>query len=316
MAFLGSLAIVTAMGMATPAQALVKIFDGFGDADRDNNGIPLEPADVDISGSGNGAIEPYIALGNGGSPAVYPTDTMVNEVTEVENAADVGIRWFSIGGWTSGATPAPRAAVQIIDDSAGALPETNPEIGYYHSLADTPGVRFAEAIDSGLALAFDSKGRANVAAGFFNNRIELGPEVGDEVRVSFDFRVWLSAAAFNSQTNINHIPAIGEIRFGIFQDTDNQIGQTNTTAGVGGTPAVWGYANGDFRGDNGTVGAQEDRGWFVRLPIDDSENNSFNQLPAQDIGRINEETNTGSASDRRILNGATDFVAAAPAGIP
>jgi hypothetical protein len=47
----------------------------------------------------------------------------------------------------------------------------------------------------------------------------------------------------------------------------------------------------------------------VRLPIDDPENTNIDQLPAEDVARINEETNEGSGSDRRIMNGATDFVA-------
>jgi hypothetical protein len=299
---------------ASPLQAVVVISDGFGDADVNNNGTPLEPADVDVSGAGDGTVEPYIALGNDGTPMVYPMDTMVPEVTAVENAADVGIRWFSIGGFTSGEMPDPRASVHIISDAASVLPDTNPAIGYFHAgPADGfggPGAtRFATAIDDGLALAWELKGRGNAAAGFFNNSVELGPEINDEVVVSFDFRVWLSAPNFNDGTNINHVPAIGEIRFGLYQDTDNQLGMVNSTAGPGGTPATWGQANGNFRGDNGTVGAQGDHGWFVRLPIDDPENESINQLPVESVARINEELNEGSTSDQRIMNGATDFVA-------
>jgi hypothetical protein len=303
--------VVCGLAMASPAFALVKIFDGFGDADRNNNGIPLEAADVDVSGAGDGMVGPYTVLSNGGSPMVYPMDTMVQEVMEVENASDVGIRWYSIGGWTSGATPDPRAAVHILSDAAGALPETNPEIGYYHAQAISPGTKFATAIDDGLALSFDSKGRGNTAAGFFNSRIALGTEVDDSVRVSFDFRVWLSAPGLNTGTNINHIPAIGEIRFGLFQDTDSQLGQTNTTASVSGGSAVWGQENGNFRGDAGTVGANGDHGWFTRLPLDDSQNTSGRQkFDAGEESRIVEETNDQSAgSDKRIMNGASDFVA-------
>ncbi|MBX3426363.1 MAG: hypothetical protein KF688_11845 [Pirellulales bacterium] len=301
--------LLCAFGATTPAWASVAIFDGFGDADLNNNGIPLEPADVDVSSSGLGTVGPYVALNNGGAPMIFPQDTMVDEVDTVLNPADTGIRWFSIGGWTGGATPAPRAALGIINDAAGALPETNPGIGFNHSVAG--GVRYAEAIDTGYALAFDSKGRGNAAAGFFDNRIELGPEVDDEVRVSFDFRIWYSAQNVNVNTNINHVPAIGEVRFGLFQDTDNQLGQTNPIAGVGSTPAVWGQENGNFRGDAGAVGANGDAGWFVRVGIDDPENSNIDQLPVTSIGRINEERNTGSATDLRIMNGATDFVAGA-----
>ena len=295
------------LAAAPPAGAVVVIFDGFGDADLNNNGIPLEPTDVDVSSSGRGTVGPYVALANAGSPPLYPLDTMVNEVTTVEDPSDVGIRWFSIGGWTGGATPDPRAAVHILNDDAGALPETNPAIGFYHSVVGA--TRYAEAVDSGHALAFDSKGRGNAAAGFFNSRVALGPEVDDEVRVSFDFRIWYSAPNINTNTNINHVPAIGEIRFGLYQDTDNQLGQTNPIAGVGNTPAVWGQEHGNFRGDAGAVGANGDHGWFVRLPIDDPDN-PFDQQPSSSIARINEETNLGtSGTDLRILNGATDFVA-------
>ena len=295
------------------SHAAVVISDGFGDADRDNDGTALEVADVDTSL--NGTVAPYVALRNGGTPAVYPNNTMVNEVTAVENAADVGIRWFSIGGFATGTNPDPRAAVSILGDAAGALPETNPSIGYFHSVPNQ--TLFAEAIDDGLALAFDSKGRGNAAAGFFNDRVELGEAVGDEVRVSFDFRIWLSALNINTNTGINHIPSIGELRFGVYQDTDNQLGDTNTVAGLNSTPAVWGAEHGNFRGDAGTVGANGDAGWFVRMPIDDSNNSNVNQLPAEDVGRINEETNTGLATDSRILSGSdSDFVAGAPAGFP
>jgi hypothetical protein len=287
---------------------MVKISDGFGDADVNNNGTALEPADVDVSSAGHGTVGPYAALGNGGTPPVYPMDTMVPEVTAVENASDVGIRWYSISGFSgSGPILDPRASVHILSDAAGVLPETNPSIGYYH--AATGGTSFAQAINSGLALAWESKGRGNAAAGFFNSPVALGTAVNDEVKVSFDFRLWFSAPNINTNTNINEIPAIGEIRFGMYQDTDHQLGLTNSVAGANNTPAVWGQANGNFRGDNGTVGAQNDHGWFVRLPIDDPANDSINPLAVEDVVRINEETNEGTADDQRIMNGATDFVA-------
>jgi hypothetical protein len=308
--FAFSLATVAVASFAfiSPSYAVVKILDGFGDADVDNDGTPLEMNDVDVSGAGDGAIGPYIAVGNGGTPAIYPMDTMVNEVTAVENPNDVGIRWFSMSPF-SGTAPNldPRVSVHVIDDSASALPDTNPAIGYFHSV---PGqTRVAAAIDDGLALAAEAKGRANQFAGFFNEQIELGPETGDEVKVSFDFRLWFSAPNFNNATSINHIPAIGELRFGMYEDTDSQLGDTNTVAGPGGTPAVWGQAHGNFRGDNGTVGAQNDIGWFARIPIDDPENGAFDKPADGAAARIVEEVNTGTGTTVRIMNGTTDSVA-------
>jgi hypothetical protein len=291
-----------------PACAVVKIFDGFGDADVDNNGIAAEPADTDVSGAGTGTVGPYVALNNGGTPPVFPNNTMVNEVTAATDPTDVGIKWFSISGFSTGTTPTPRVAVHIIDDSVGALPETNPSVGYFSSAANA--TKYATSIGSGLALAAEAKGRANQAAGFFNQQIQLGTTVGDTVKVSFDFRLWLSAANLNVDTNINHIPAIGEFRFGLYQDTDHQLGQTNTVAGLNNTPAVWGNANGNFRGDNGNVGAQGDHGWYAKVPIDDPDNNSFNKLANGAEARIVEETNDqAAATDKRIMNGASDAVA-------
>lgn len=302
----GLMALVAgALVLAGQAQAVVVIFDGFGDADI-NNGIPLELEDVDVSGAGDGAIGPYDAAGGGGAPLVFPAGTMVNEVTAVEDPSDVGIRWHSIGrfsSFTPPAAPDPRSSVHVISDAAGVLPETNPSIGFYHDASGA--TEFAEAIDDGLALGVEIKGRTEPAAGFFGQRIELGPELNDEVKVSFDFRVWFSASNFNT-ASLNHVPQIGDFRFGLYQDTDNQLGQTNPTAGPQGTPAVWGQQNGHFRGDNGTIGTQGDRGWFVRIPIDDPATGNFDQA-SNAIARINEEVN-GSGSDV-IMNGTTDFVA-------
>jgi hypothetical protein len=310
------------------ALSTVVIFDGFGDADLDNDGIIAEPNDSDVSGGGDGDVEPYVPLEDditgepGGSPPVFPAGTMVNEVTAAENASDVGIKWFSIGLWSDATPPAardPQASVKVIDDTAGALPETNPSIGFYHAARGTTS--FAEAIDDGLALAVEAGGRTQGAAGFFGQRIELGDEVGDEVRMSFDFRIWYSAGDFNVNA-MNHVPVIGDFRFGIYQDTDNQLGMPSQKAGPLATdpnngnvndPRIWGEEHGYFRGDNdlgdpAPVGANGDHGWFVRVPIDDPNTTSFDQL-SSNIGRINEELNDGTGNNSQIMNGNTDFVA-------
>jgi hypothetical protein len=319
-------AVVAALLYQTTAWSTVVIFDGFGDADLDNDGLIAEPNDSDVSGGGDGGVGPYVPLEDditgepGGSPVVFPAGTMVNEVTAAENASDVGIKWFSIGQWTTATPPAvpdPRASVHVLDDSAGALPETNPAIGFYHSARGTNS--FAEAIDDGLALAVECKGRTQTAAGFFNESIELGPEVGDEVRVNFDFRIWYSAPNFNTSAN-NHVPAIGEFRFGLYQDTDNQLGTVSQKAGPTASlsvddPRTWGAEHGYFRGDNAfganpSVGANGDHGWFARIPIDDPNTTLFDQL-SSNIARINEETNEGGTTGQnpQIMNGTTDFIA-------
>ncbi|HJQ82076.1 MAG TPA: PEP-CTERM sorting domain-containing protein [Lacipirellulaceae bacterium] len=318
----GAAAAVVLIICAVPTQATVVIFDGFGDADLDNDGMALEMNDVDVSGDDE--IEPYVPLevmGNpGGSPAVFPAGTMVNEVSAVEDANDVGIKWFSIGQWDVDPPDPPerQPSIHIISDAAGALPDTNPSIGFHHAARNATS--FAEAIDDGLALAVETKGRTHPAAGFFDEPIELGDAVDDEVRVSFDFRLWYSAPNFNANA-MNHVPAIGEFRFGIYQDTDNQLGMPSQKAGPlatsnpGGVndPRIWGADHGDFRGDNdlldpAPVGANGDHGWFVRVPIDDPNTDSLNQL-SSNIARINEETNEGTGNNSQIMNGTTDFVA-------
>jgi hypothetical protein len=300
--------LVTAIAaFVGPAHAVVKIFDGFGDADLNNNGVAAESNDSDISGGGGGAVGTYIALANGGTPLVFPTDTTINEVTAAQDSSDVGIKWYSMGQWT-GTAPnlTPRASIHVINDAAGVLPETNPSIGFYHSASGTTD--HAEAINSGLALAVECKGRTQPATGFFGQQIALGPQVNDEFKVSFDFRIWYSAPNFNTNA-LNHIPQIGDFRFGVYQDTDHQLGHDNPTASATGGPATWGQAHGLFRGDGGNpAGAAGDHGWFVRVPIDDPATTNFDQL-SENIGRINEETNDAGDSSPQIMNGTTDFVA-------
>jgi hypothetical protein len=96
----------------------------------------------------------------------------------------------------------------------------------------------------------------------------------------------------------------------LYEDTDNQLGQTNPVAGFGNTPAVWGQDHGNFRGDPAGIGALGDNGWFARIPINDPENpNDFGMPPNGGKARIVEEVNTGSGTEGRIMNGATDPVA-------
>ena len=112
-----------ALMAAAPARTVVVIFDGFGDADI-NNGIPLELEDVDVSGAGDGESGRFDAAGGGGTPAVFPTGTMVNEVTAAENPSDTGIRWHSMGRWSTLMPPAAQdpAVVGARDQRCGRRP--------------------------------------------------------------------------------------------------------------------------------------------------------------------------------------------------
>src|SRR5688572_29371972 len=112
----GSTSIFAALVAATycllavaPAGAVVVVSDGFGDADRNNNGTPLEAADVDTGGFGGmGAIGTYIPA-RASNPDPNP-DPMINdaatnaELTAVLDPSDIGIRWFSNARFTNANT--------------------------------------------------------------------------------------------------------------------------------------------------------------------------------------------------------------------
>jgi hypothetical protein len=267
-----TLALVLSMSQMPMAFGVVKFFDGFGDADLNNNGTPLEHVDVNVQGSL--ADTTYVP----GRLAGGETPPENNELTSVLNPSEQGIRWLNIRGFTSGndssgfpGSGESKPTMRIVDDGQGVMQETKAN-GVEGGLGVT-------AIDSGYALSWESRGGGSVAAGFFNNTIELGPEVGDEVKVSFDFRIWRDAPNLNGSLP-NNVPDFGELRFGLFQDTDNQLGQVNPYAGrqVDGegnplptgtfAPATWGVDEGLFEGLNSKpdrsgseIGTNGDNGW-------------------------------------------------------
>lgn len=293
------------------ASALDIIRDGFGDADINNNGIPFENVDTDVAGTAPlGLPDTYVparledAMGDGPANA---------EVTTVLDSTDTGIRWLQTRGFTGGSGTAAGAGqskptVRIVDDSQGAMLETQTGV---------PGGLGVQAIDSGYAMSWESRGGGSSAAGFFDQTISLGPEVGDEVKVSFDFRMWRDAP--NANTNL--LPTAGELRFGLFQDTDNQLGQTNPFAGRqvdtnndgfdDDIPAVWGQEEGLFdgsltgnRGAGDDVGTNGDNGWTASVV-------TGNPFPSNGGGsRVREEVQAD-----RILQGGDTQTIASPTNI-
>jgi hypothetical protein len=283
---------------ARSAHAVVKFFDGFGDADINNNGTPLEAADVDVNN--NTTIGTYTpARASNSALATNP------EVNSVLNASDVGLRWLSNAGFTSSNTGDPKAFVRIVDDTQGSMQETK-------TVAN--GGLGVTAINNGYAMSWNSKGRGSTAAAFFDQNIALGHTVGDQVKVSFDYRIWRDAP----NANTVEAPADALLRFGLYQDTDHQLGMTNPSAGrdVGGVmqPAVWGQQDGWFEGTraslggNNAIGSPGDAGWFSQVTIEDP-NGGILKPPLQNGGnwRIREESNIGTGSnDVRVLQGTTD----------
>ena len=302
---------------ASQSYGVVVIRDGFGDGDRNNDGIAFQEDDGDngIYGDILGDYEPHFSDEQMlvlGSPPIFPANTMViSPTTAGDTSMDTnggkGIRWLSAGGWTGGLNDGdPTAAPRIIDDSAGNMPETVGNVGFLNKIPSPDETQFIPALDSGLALAVEGKGRTRGITGFFENdgdysngkqnTIALGPKVNDEVKVSFDFRLWMSAPNFNTEDTNNHVPNFGELRFGLYQDTENQLGMTNDFAGQNFTAADWGLDDGAFRGDLAGPDATDDHGWFVRLPLADKDTPTFSSpdiVPATGgaTARIIEETN-------------------------
>jgi len=130
-----------------------------------------------VSG-GTGSIAPYVALGNGGSPMVFPMDTMVNEVTAAENPSDVGIKVVLNGSmdWHGSKCRSARGCSCALRCNGRATRDKSVHRVLPRREYTTD---HAAAINSGLALAVETKGRTQPAAGFFGHQIALGPEVND-----------------------------------------------------------------------------------------------------------------------------------------
>lgn len=280
--------------------AEVRLFDGFGDLDLNNDGMvgAREDVDVDRDFVQGSSFEPPEFLG-----------TMITEPTMATDPMDTGARWLFSRGWTGSISPGPppefqpKANIKILDDSTGAMPDST------HATYPVP------SLNSGLAMVADSKGRGSSATAFFGENIALGPEVGDQVQVSFDFRVWLSGTNMNAFTPPRH----SSLRFGLFQDTDMQIGMVNAAAGMPDvntglpSPATWGTEGGHFRGDFGSVGANEDHGWYANVDLgraDWAGDGVVEAVNFDGVGaRINEETNEAASNGRFLEGSDNDFVA-------
>jgi hypothetical protein len=119
---------------------------------------------------------------------------------------------------------------------------------------------------------------------------------GDKVVVSFDFRTWKEAnIAFTP-------PPIGEFRFGLYEDTDDEFGMTapNGAGGVSDPPGEiveWGRDDGNWFANQ--PGAEGDRGVRAQL--------TFGELASPVDARLQWEYNlagiNGTANNGRILEG-------------
>ena len=221
------------IGSSIPARAVVKYSDGFGDADRDNNGtITFYDTDVNDSGTWN---DPTEDMG-------LPTGFV--EVTAAQNPSDVGIIWSGIRSFDTAANIA-KSRLRIFNDSVATGSETASEI---HG--------------DGLALGVESRGGGSSFIGRFPQSVDLGPMAGDKVVVSVDFRTW------RESPNPTASPFFGELRWGLFEDTDNEFGMTGPF-GVGflaappGATVEWGKEDGNWFASQ--PGAEGDKGIHAAL---------------------------------------------------
>ena len=233
-------ASAVAVMFASPAWAVVKIFDGFGDADRNNDGVVgLADSDLNFSGTLNDATADAGLISRG-----------ITEVTAANDPGDVGIKWSGMRSFDTSANVV-KSNVKIINDDVATGVETSASI-FHH----------------GLALGIESRGTGSSFMGNFGKSISLGPAAGDKVILSFDFRTWLEAANSNGAVGNSQF---NELRFGLYQDTDHELGMSALVGnGVVTTPpgasVVWGQDDGDwFSGTPSTIGAEGDKGIYSDL---------------------------------------------------
>jgi hypothetical protein len=154
----------------------------------------------------------------------------------------------------------------------------------------------------------ESRGGGSSFIGNFGQSISLGTVAGDKVVTSVNFRSWAESNAPTTPAAIN------EIRWGLYQDTDHQLGSTAPVgAGWFGPPSgnganvVWGKDDGNWFASS--PGAAGDKGIYV--------SNEFgSDLAAPTNARIKWEYNqlniNGTTNNARILegNGVSDTAGA------
>lgn len=264
----GVCGICLCCAFASNAHAVVKILDGFGDADRNNNGV-VEFYDTDLNDSGtwnDATADAALAARN------------ITEVTAATDPTDVGIIWSGIRSFDT-ANNLAKSKLRIINDSVPTGSETAAEIHNH-----------------GLALGVESRGGGSSFIGKFGQAVEVGPVVGDKLVVSVDWRAWKEAnTAFTP-------PDFNEFRWGLYQDTDNELGMT-APYGDGfvsqppGATVQWGKDDGNWFASQ--PGAEGDKGIRAQL--------SFGALAAATDARIQWEYNqagiNGTSNNGRILEG-------------
>jgi hypothetical protein len=252
------------------AQAVVVISDGFGDADRNNDGaITSYDTDLNDSGTFNDATADAALIARG-----------ITEVTAATDPSDVGIIWSGIRSFDTAANLA-KGKLRIINDNVAIGSETSTMIH-----------------NDGLALSVEPRGGGSSIMGRFPQSVDLGVNAGDKVVVSVDFRGW-------AESNLpTALPAINELRWGVFEDTDNELGMTapygsGFVSAPPGATVMWGRDDGNWFSSQ--PGAEGDKGIHVQYEFGDT------TLTSVANSRIRWEYNlagiNGTTNNGRILEG-------------
>ncbi|MEN1679630.1 MAG: hypothetical protein AAGJ46_08550 [Planctomycetota bacterium] len=187
-------------------------------------------------------------------------DGITDDGNETAVAEPGGINWYAINGLTSGTTPRQKPGLTTADDTAG--------------------------IGTGNALFVEAIGSNGEFIGVLPETVELGEGLGSTVVTSFDFRVGAL------------LPFSGELRFGLYQDTDNQFGTASTN--TDGSPTIWGQTDGQFDRDN--PGALGDLGMFTRVQIGVDTNLDGSQTRIAD--ELNANNIAGGSGDSDLIRRA------------
>jgi hypothetical protein len=258
------------------ALAVIKYSDGFGDADRNNDGaITGYDTDWNDNGTFNDPTADAALITRG-----------VTEITAATDPSDVGIIWSGIRSFDSSANIA-KGKPRIFNDSMPVGSETATNI-----------------FNSGLALGVESRGGSSSTIGRFPQSVDLGPVAGDKIVVSVDYRGW---AESNAPTAL---PGVNELRWGLFEDTDNELGTTGPFgSGWFGPPSgngatvMWGRDDGKWFDTQG--GAEGDKGIHVGYDVSSIPDPLVSRIRWEyNVAGINGTSPTASGSNGRILEGS------------
>jgi hypothetical protein len=273
--------VIATLGMQSTCYGVVKIFDGFGDADRNNDGSITADTDLNDSGTLNDftgvppmATGPDSALANRG----------ITEVTAATDPSDVGAIWSGIRSFDTAANLV-KSKLRIINDNVPVGVETAADIH-----------------NDGLALGVESRGGGSSFIGRFGQSIALGPVAGDKVVVSFDWRVWREANDNASAPAFNNA-----LRWGIYQDTDSEFGMTapygtGATSAPPGAIVMWGRDDGNWFASQ--PGAEGDKGINTEIGFGATAVTTSSRIRWEhNVAGINGTSPTATDSNGRILEG-------------